>query len=336
MVYRYSVRQTNQIGDILLLTLAPKHSVRRLQFRAGQYAALSFRRHGRPTPARCFSIVSTPASGVLQFAMRVEGNFTQTAARLQPGDGVMVQGPFGEFTVDPAYDRRVVLLASGIGITPCISIISDLTERREATPITLWYSNKDARLIPFYEELQLLTRQNPNLQLRFFSGTKLPTEDPRHTTGKIDTVATTRLLAHEKGGTFFICGSANFTSRVSDALKNGGVHETRIISESFTQSTSLRLQSGLRTSMLTYGLAAALLVVATGGIMAMDISRSAARHQTATTSQTTTSTSGSDSSTATNTSSSSTSSDTSETTPTTTTTTPESTYTYQSPVSSMS
>jgi len=54
MAYAYLVQSTQQTGDILLLTLVPKGRHKQLVFTAGQYAAISFLRGGRPTPMRCF------------------------------------------------------------------------------------------------------------------------------------------------------------------------------------------------------------------------------------------------------------------------------------------
>jgi ferredoxin-NADP reductase len=168
MTHRYTVRSVERKDDILLLTLIPKQQGRRLNFQAGQYAAIGFTRRGRPTPMRCFSIVSSPSDDALQFAMRVRGNFTQVAATLAAGDDVYVQGPFGDFTIDPVYDQRVVMLAGGIGITPFLSMIRDLTERHIALPITLLFSNRSAHSIPFMDQLQTLARQNPYLHVQFF------------------------------------------------------------------------------------------------------------------------------------------------------------------------
>jgi len=273
MTHNYIVQRTQRHGDILVLTLVPNVRQERLVFVPGQYAAIGFVRAGRPTPMRCFSISNTPASGVLQFAMRVRGNFTQAAAHLVPGDPVRVQGPFGDFTIDTEYDRKIVMLAGGIGITPFLSMLRDSVEQRLAIPITLLFSNRSVQSIPFYEELRALTEQNPNLRIQFYSADANPNA-PNMVAGSI-TGADVRLLtmgAHA-GSTYFVCGPRGFSDGIQAALRTNGVHESRIVSESFTQASSLTFGSRFSIPWVTYSLAAAALVVMAGAVMVLDLSR---------------------------------------------------------------
>jgi ferredoxin-NADP reductase len=329
MTYRYTVQSAERKDDVLLLTLSPKHQIRHMRFEPGQYAALAFTRGARPTPMRCFSIVSTPQGKVLQFAMRVRGNFTQTATRLQPGHSVYVKGPFGDFTINPEFDRQVVMLASGIGITPFLSMIRDATERRSGVPMTLLFSNRSKDNVPFQAQLQTLENQNPSLQVQLFAG---------DTTGKISEQHLTQLPDTRKNGTtFFICGSKNFAQEMQAALRSAGVHESRVISESFAQISSVTIgDRGLSIQTLTYGLTAASIVLITGFIMALDLQQHLAKFASAqTTSPSSSQNSGSSSSSPSSTNSSNSGTSSNSSTSTTQNDVP-STSTYQAPVSSQS
>jgi len=227
---------------------------------------------------RSFSIISTPSSGLLQFGMRVKGNFTQAAARLRVGDAVIVQGPFGEFTIDFEYDRRIVMLASGIGVTPFMGMLRHLTERQIKLPVTLLYSNHSIVNAPFREELQELAQHNPYLNIQFYCGDAA--------TNTSDVVRGTITDAHVRqltgagyaGSTYFICGPENFGRHMHAALLRNKVHETQIISESFTQAGTVKMGwSGMSIRSLTYGLAAASFVLVSGFIMALDLSRAVPR-----------------------------------------------------------
>src|ERR1019366_8414409 len=103
------------VGNILLLTMQPERLAEQIKFYPGQYAAISFYLGSRPSPTRCFSIVSSPRDKYLQFAIRISGDFTTAASLLQPGDKVKVTGPYGQFTIDPEYDDSLVFIAGGIG-----------------------------------------------------------------------------------------------------------------------------------------------------------------------------------------------------------------------------
>jgi len=337
MIYRYIVQTTDRKDDILLLTLAPEKQRSQLRFEPGQYATIGFTRGGRPTPMRCFSIVSTPASDVLQFAMRVRGNFTQVAAGLQPGDKAYVRGPFGDFTIDTEHDHSVVMLAGGIGITPFLSMIRDLTERRIALPVTLLFSNRSATSVPFKGQLQALVKQNPYLQTQFFSD---------DTSGKITTQHIHELTTVDRGNTiYFICGPKRFTESMQSTLNSEGIDDSRVICESFAQTASVTVGSGWPIRSLTYGLTTGALVLATGFIMALDLSRSVPRlasaqasiqthHTTATSTDTGTSASNGDSSSSNNSGSTSTQMPATATSPTQNT--QQTTTNYQPPISSVS
>jgi ferredoxin-NADP reductase len=264
MAYRYIVQSAERKEDILLLTLVPKHKRYQISFEPGQYATIGFTSGFRPTPMRCFSIVSTPTSGVLQFAMRIRGNFTQAAARLHPGSVVRVQGPFGDFTINPEYDQNIVMLAGGIGITPFLSMLRDATDRQLKLPVTLWYSNRSSTSVPFHAQLKRLAEQNPYLHIRFFNN---------DIEGKVTEAHLQQLQSNTSSNTtFFVCGPRGFSEHVQSALRAGGVHDSRVISESFAQSSSLSsFSTRFSINSLTYGLSAGALVLLTGTIMLLDI-----------------------------------------------------------------
>ncbi len=100
------------------LTLVPPSGG--LAFLPGQYATLGF----AGLPPRDFSFAGLPGDETLAFHLRDAGRGTvaRAAATLQPGDEVVVEGPFGR-----AYLRRsacgpLLLVAGGTGLAPMLSI----------------------------------------------------------------------------------------------------------------------------------------------------------------------------------------------------------------------
>ena len=123
-----------------LITLVNDEPGRPFGFQPGQYAAISFKHNGKPTPARCFSIVSSPTDQeTLQFSLRVNGHFTRAVQDIKPGDIVKVFGPFGGFMLNTAHDKDVVMLAGGIGITPFISMIRYVSRLETDNKVSLLY-----------------------------------------------------------------------------------------------------------------------------------------------------------------------------------------------------
>ena len=72
-----------------------------------------------------FSLTSSPVVGIFACRIRMIGDFTRRLVSLDTGKQVEVYGPFGGFTPHRfARFRRLVLIGSGIGITPFLGMLS--------------------------------------------------------------------------------------------------------------------------------------------------------------------------------------------------------------------
>jgi ferredoxin-NADP reductase len=358
----FKVLETKLLGrNTLLLTIAPKHKRDAFTFQPGQYAAIGFKRTGRSSPMRCFSIVSSPGKPeAVQFAMRIQGDFTSAVAELSVGDTVFLRGPFGDFTVDERSDKNIVMLAGGIGITPFMSMARYAAETNSQIPMTLLYSCSYPDDIPFMDELIELEKRNPRFKVAVFitQGAVGKLQHIRRLAGRIDE---NRLQQFTSGNynkyTYFVCGPKQFTKSLSSTLLANNVPADRITTEEFTPSTSAANMNTVpkyNITRWTYGLTGATLVLATGFFMFLDLARfvpkslqaSAAPNQSQTQSSeessTSTSSAGSNAASALYSSSTSTSSSASGAPSTGTSSnsynysTPAATPTYQQPVTSVS
>lgn len=334
----YKVKQSRFIApDTLLLSLQPKRNKDKLDFYPGQYAAMGFKHYGRPSPMRCFSIVSSPSSDELQFAMRVQGDFTRAIADLEIGNTVFIRGPFGEFVTDERYDRSVVGMAGGIGITPFISMIRHATETHSTLPITLLYSCQSQDNIPFRQELLDLEQANPRFKVAFFitNGATDKLKGARVLSGRIDDARLNQLTNEQYNRfTYFICGPKNFNKAMKRTLSDHNTNQERIITEEFTPSSQVGSVSVIPKHSITrwtYGLTGASLILGTAFIMTIDLARAlpkitqaetAAQTQSVTQTQNTTPTTASTPITSNNSSNSGSSTNTSATNSTNTTTPP--------------
>lgn len=240
-MHKYSVVSNQRLtSNTLLLTLRrDERESKPFTFQPGQYAAISFKKHGRPTAARCFSIVSSPThANILQFSMRTNGRYTKALTGLITGDEVNVRGPFGGFVFEPSRDSQIVLLAGGIGITPFMSMIRYATANGLGNKITLLLSSKHQNDIPFYHSIKQLEASNPNFKAIFVIGDgvrdKLVADavaSGRITTGLIDHA----IAGNYAGKTFFICGPQTFMKAMNKILHEKGVPDHSIMTEAFSQ-----------------------------------------------------------------------------------------------------
>lgn len=241
-MFKYEVSAVTMISsNAVLITLKPRDRTRQLRYEAGQYAAVSFNIYGRPSTVRCFSIVTSASEkGVLQFAMRISGPFTATAAELVIGDEVTVQGPFGDFTLEDGTSQNAVFFAGGIGVTPFISMLRDVTRRSLDMGLTLVYSVQTQDDVPFAAELFEIEQNHPNVSVIYaiargavdkFAGKKV-------LRGTITAEAIDRIMrGNYDPYDFYICGPKGYMNAVKKALLDKQVDTDTIFTEEFGVKT---------------------------------------------------------------------------------------------------
>lgn len=238
----YIVEENTKITpSTLLLSVRRDETERPLAFQPGQYAAISYEKRGKLSPARCFSIVSSPTDQhILQFSMRIRGKFTTALSKLQKGDILDVIGPFGGFVFDIANDQQAVFIAGGIGITPFMSMFRYLSTLQATNEVTLLYSCATQDDIPFKDELLAIEEKQPNLKVIFVIGqgaiNNLPAKQT--TSGRITTELLDKVTKKNyKDQRFFICGPPFFMKPMTGLLTKQGSPMSNILTESFTQSS---------------------------------------------------------------------------------------------------
>jgi len=340
-MYKYEVTEVKMVSsNAVLITLKAEDRMRQLDYRSGQYAAVSFMVNGRPTNVRCFSIVTSASQkGVLQFAMRVTGRFTKTASRLRVGDRATVQGPFGDFTLENGTSQNAIFFAGGIGVTPFISMLRDATRRSSNKGLTLVYSCQSQDDIPFGTELAELEHDNPNVTIIYviargeigkLGGKKVI--QGMLTPAGIDKIMRGNYDPYD----YYICGPTGYMKAIKKALLDKQVDPETVFTEEFGVKT--RGLPSLRSSLSgrVYLGTAAGLVLAVLMVTGIDLKSTIAK-ATVTTPATTSSPASTSTTSSTDDSGSTyTTPSSSDSTTTPTTTQQQTQTTYQQPVSTVS
>ena len=173
--------------------------------------------------SRPYSMSSAPQADELSFLVRrlPGGALSEWLAERKPGDSVCVSAPFGEFR--PAFDSEsLVLIATGVGISPFLSLIRGSDEDSSLSrPLSIYGLRRLAEAV----ELELL-KQKTALQLAVSREPHTP-----HFHGRVTDLVDT--LPIKQNTEFYLCGYDSMVNGVSDRLTGRGVHPARIHTEVF-------------------------------------------------------------------------------------------------------
>jgi predicted ferric reductase len=203
------------------------------RFRPGQFGWLTvwgspFRITANPFS---FSSSAEASGGQVEMTIRKLGDFSGGADRIPVGQRVYLDGPYGAFTIGNPADMHV-LIAGGVGITPMMSMIRTLADRRDTRPVILLYGNKDWDSATFREELEAMKTR---LDLKVVHVLAKPPDNWTGEQGYIDAALLRRHLPagfadHE----YFICGPGPMMDAVEGALRELDVPISKYHSERYS------------------------------------------------------------------------------------------------------
>jgi ring-1,2-phenylacetyl-CoA epoxidase subunit PaaE len=195
-------------------------------FHAGQYVSVR-RMIGAREERRTYSIVTPPGGPSLKLGIRMQTGGLMSGelnGNLRPGDLLEVGPPMGRFRtgIDPARAHAYVAFAAGSGITPVLSLATDVLAREPASRFTLIYGNRSIARTMFLEDILALK----NRYVDRFSVHFVMSREPQQTAwlnGRIDAAKIAELAAHmvEIAGAdeYLICGPGDMVDAARTALK---------------------------------------------------------------------------------------------------------------------
>ncbi|HED05696.1 MAG TPA: hypothetical protein ENI61_03320 [Ignavibacteria bacterium] len=160
--YGYIVEDIKKMSDdIMEITLRP--ASKSVDFNAGQFIFISFEQEGFSSESHPFSISSSPSERYLKITVKKLGDYTADLySRLRIGTFARVEGPFGMFSYARSKNSNQIWIAGGIGITPFISFIKDLTIKKIDYSVQLFYCVEDEHEAVYLDLLNSLSLKSNN------------------------------------------------------------------------------------------------------------------------------------------------------------------------------
>jgi len=199
-------------------------------FIAGQYVSVSL--PSIPGRSKCYTISSSPSEKLVCLTVKKQGEFSSALIDSKVGDKLIFEGPYGNFYPEENCGD-IVFIAGGIGVTPFFSVIKAKINSKSKSKMSLLYSNKTVSDIAFFDELNKLAKNKGIDKLVYF----LTQEKGEHPLvqeySRINKESLKRHLGSFDKRNYYLCGSVQFVNTVWKDLKESGVPEENIFTESF-------------------------------------------------------------------------------------------------------
>ena len=140
-----------------------------VSWKAGQYGILEITLPNGKTARKALSIASAPGECIVTIATKIPidhiDEFKQALIIMKKGTPLKLRGPVGPMHIKD-YAASYAFLATGIGITPFISILKQLELDNKDTKITLFYvGNNESHY--FKDELNRIKSTLSNVSIEY-------------------------------------------------------------------------------------------------------------------------------------------------------------------------
>lgn len=204
---------------------------RPVHFYAGQFLEVGV--PGEPGQWRSYSVASPPDSATeIEFVVKVTdgGRFSGRLDDLAPGTEIRLRGPFGTGYLRQG-DGPVLLVATGSGIAPILSILEHAAGTRDRRSFTFFYGARTAGELPCEPRIRELTTR---LDLTYRPVLSRPTpecawpNEPSRVTSVV-------LRTIDDGSPYdaYVCGNPAMCDAVTTLLEAKGTAEESIFTDKF-------------------------------------------------------------------------------------------------------
>ena len=208
--------------------------VARIPARAGQFFQWRFLDGPGWTRANPYSLSAAPDGRTLRLTAAHAGDGSARLAALAPGTRVLLEGPYGRLHEGVRTRRKVLLMGSGIGITPLRALLEDLDQSPgDVTVIHRVHAAADAVLADELAALaaargaRYLVVEGPRVDDR-------PSWLPRQARHLGDAQALLDVVPDVADHDVFVCGAEGWMEAVRAAAIEAGVDPSAVHLERFT------------------------------------------------------------------------------------------------------
>ena len=205
-------------------------------YKPGQFVTLELPVPGGPV-WRTYTLSSTPTRP-FSASVTVKAQAGSIGTRwmfdtLVPGMTLTASGPAGHFSHWNHLAERYLFLSAGSGITPMMSMLRTMADTAPASDVAFLTCGRTPGDLLFRDELEMLARQMPNLELGLMVERKGAADRWHGLTGRIDMARLKFLVRDYRQREIFCCGPEPFMAGVRLMLEDAGFDMRHYHEESF-------------------------------------------------------------------------------------------------------
>ncbi|RJP29672.1 MAG: FAD-dependent oxidoreductase [Candidatus Omnitrophota bacterium] len=178
------------------------------------------------------SFSSSPLRPYIEFTKRItDSAFSKKLFGLKINDQINFSGPFGQCVLKEDY-KKIAFLTGGIGITPVVSMIDYICEKKMSIDTVLFYSNRTEDEIAFKPELDSFQNKNHNIKI-FYTITDCFPKDNKCLYGFINKNMIYQKLTDFRERKIFVFGPGGMVTAMKNLCLEMGCDSRNLKTETF-------------------------------------------------------------------------------------------------------
>ncbi|MEU6271464.1 globin domain-containing protein [Streptomyces populi] len=231
--------RVEETADVATFRIRPADGAPLPDFRAGQYVSVGVELPDGARQIRQYSLSSAPGSPVRQISVKrvradengatsPEGEVSaHLHAHVREGSVLQVSAPYGDLVLDDT-DAPLLLASAGIGVTPMIAMLEQLSFSGHKAPVTVVHADRSPAEHALRAEHEAFAGKLPDAETHFWYERPEPGH-PAERTGLVDLSGVTV----RPGTHAYLCGPLPFMRAVRTQLLAKGVPASDIHYEVF-------------------------------------------------------------------------------------------------------
>ncbi|WP_438420395.1 NO-inducible flavohemoprotein [Bacillus siamensis] len=235
-------KKVKESKEIMSFYLKPEDGQVLPEFKAGQYISVKvYIPDTGYTHIRQYSLSDVSGKDYYRISVKKEGVVSSYLHdQLYEKDSIEISAPAGDFVLDPASEKNLVLISAGVGITPMISMLKTVAKTQPQRNVLFIHAARSGEYHALRHEAEEAAEHSSVDTVFIYSD---PSEQDRSENihfreGRIDKQLLEEVMT-EKDADFYLCGSPSFIKAMKQLISEFNAPPESIHYELFEPQLSM-------------------------------------------------------------------------------------------------